>query len=71
MLDTLLELPFALNRHRDAPLLDERLAFLRYLQERGTSRDRAAGSLHRSPPLLTTCARWGFQVKRSFDANKP
>src|ERR1700677_2848386 len=38
MLDTLLELPFALNRHRDAPLLDERLAFLKYLQERGTSR---------------------------------
>jgi hypothetical protein len=37
MLDTLLELPFALNRHRDAPLLEERLAFLRYLQERGTS----------------------------------
>src|SRR5271170_6819597 len=38
MLDTLLELPFALNRHRDAPLLDERLAFLKYMQERGTSR---------------------------------
>lgn len=38
MLDTLLELPFALNRHRDAPLLEERLAFLQYLQERGTSR---------------------------------
>jgi integrase/recombinase XerD len=38
MLDTLLELPFALNRHRDAPLLEERLAFLKYLQEQGTSR---------------------------------
>ena len=38
MLDTLLELPFALNRHREAPLLEERLAFLEYLQERGTSR---------------------------------
>ena len=38
MLDTLLELPFALNRHREAPLLEERLAFLKYLQERGTSR---------------------------------
>ena len=38
MLDTLLELPFALNRHRNAPLLEERLAFLKYLQERGTSR---------------------------------
>lgn len=38
MLGTLLELPFALNRHRYAPLLDERLAFLKYLQERGTSR---------------------------------
>jgi len=38
MLDTLLELPFAFNRHRDAPLLEERLAFLKYLQERGTSR---------------------------------
>jgi integrase/recombinase XerD len=38
MLDALLELPFALNRHRDAPLLEERLAFLKYLQERGTSR---------------------------------
>jgi len=38
MLDTLLDLPFALNRHRDAPLLEERIAFLKYLQERGTSR---------------------------------
>lgn len=38
MLDRLLELPFALSRHRDAPLLEERLAFLKYLQERGTSR---------------------------------
>ena len=38
MLDTLLELPFALNRHREAPLLEERLAFLKYLQERGTTR---------------------------------
>lgn len=38
MLDTLLELPFALTRHRDAPLLEERLAFLKCLQERGTSR---------------------------------
>jgi integrase/recombinase XerD len=38
MLDTLLELPFALNRHRDAPLLEERLAFLKYLQEHETSR---------------------------------
>jgi integrase/recombinase XerD len=38
MLDTLLELPFALNRHQEAPLLEERLAFLKYLQERGTSR---------------------------------
>jgi len=38
MLDTLLELSFALDRHRDAPLLEERLAFLKYLQERGTSR---------------------------------
>jgi integrase/recombinase XerD len=38
MLDTLLKLAFALNRHRDAPLLEERLAFLKYLQERGTSR---------------------------------
>ena len=38
MLDTLLELPFALNRHQEAPLLEERLAFLKYLRERGTSR---------------------------------
>jgi integrase/recombinase XerD len=38
MLETLLERPFALNRHREAPLLEERLAFLRHLQERGTSR---------------------------------
>ena len=38
MLETLLERPFALNRHREAPLLEERLAFLRHLQELGTSR---------------------------------
>ena len=42
MLDTLLELPFALNRHRDAPLLEERLAFLKYLQERGNKPRRTS-----------------------------
>lgn len=38
MLETLLERQFSLNRHREAPLLSERISFLRYLQEQGTSR---------------------------------
>ena len=38
MLETLLEHPFFLNRHRDAPLLNEREAFLGHLQKQGTSR---------------------------------
>ncbi len=38
MLETLLERSFSLNRHRNAPLLTERVAFLEYLQEQGTRR---------------------------------
>ena len=38
MLETLLEHPFFLNRHRDAPLLNEREVFHRHLQQQGTSR---------------------------------
>jgi integrase/recombinase XerD len=38
MLESLLERSFSLNRHTAAPLLSERVAFLKYLQERGTSR---------------------------------
>jgi integrase/recombinase XerD len=38
MLETLLEHPFFLNRHRDAPMLNEREVFLRHLQQQGTSR---------------------------------
>lgn len=38
MLDTFLEHPFFLNRHRQVPLLKERESFLRHLQEQGTSR---------------------------------
>lgn len=38
MLETLLERPFFLNRHRKAPLLKEREVFLRHLQQQGTSR---------------------------------
>ena len=38
MLETLLERPFFLNRHREAPLLKEREVFLRHLQQQGTSR---------------------------------
>jgi hypothetical protein len=38
MLDTLLEHPFFLIRHRQAPLLNERESFLRHLQQQGTSR---------------------------------
>jgi integrase/recombinase XerD len=37
MLDTFLEHPFFLSRHRQAPLLKERESFLRHLQEQGTS----------------------------------
>ncbi len=43
MLDTFLELPFYLNRQKNAPLLPERLAFLKYLQEQGTSRAALRG----------------------------
>jgi integrase/recombinase XerD len=38
MLDALLEHPFFLNRHRQAPLLKERESFLDQLQKQGTSR---------------------------------
>jgi site-specific recombinase XerD len=38
MLETLLERPFSLNRHREAPLLKEREEFLRHLQQQGTGR---------------------------------
>ena len=38
MLETLLERPFFLNRHREAPLLKEREVFLRHLKQQGTSR---------------------------------
>jgi hypothetical protein len=38
MLETLWERRFFLNRHREAPLLSERISFLKYLQEQGTSR---------------------------------
>jgi integrase/recombinase XerD len=38
MLETLLEHPFFLKRHREAPLLKEREEFLRHLQQQGTSR---------------------------------
>ena len=38
MLDTILEHPFFLNRHRQAPLLKERESFLGHLQQQGTSR---------------------------------
>jgi len=38
VLDTFLEHPFFLNRHRQAPLLKERESFLNHLQQQGTSR---------------------------------
>lgn len=38
MLETLLERPFFLKRHHDAPLLEERQSFLHHLQQQGTSR---------------------------------
>jgi hypothetical protein len=38
MLETLLECPFFLNRHREAPLLREPEVFLGQLQLQGTSR---------------------------------
>ncbi len=38
MLDAFLEHPFFLNRHRQAPLLNERESFLSHLQQQGTSR---------------------------------
>jgi integrase/recombinase XerD len=38
MLETLRQVPFFLNRHREALLLKEREMFLRHLQQQGTSR---------------------------------
>ena len=38
MLEEFLEHPFFLNRHRQAPLLNERESFLSHLQQQGTSR---------------------------------
>jgi hypothetical protein len=38
MLETLLERPSSLGRHREAPLRKEREEFLRRLQQQGTSR---------------------------------
>src|SRR5437016_14036105 len=38
MLETLLEHPFFLKRHREGPLLKERETFLHHLQRQGTSR---------------------------------
>ena len=38
MLETLRQVPFFLNRHREAPLLREREMFLGHLQQQGTSR---------------------------------
>ena len=38
MLETFLEHPFFLNRHRKAPLLKEREVFFAHLQQQGTSR---------------------------------
>ena len=38
MLEELLEHPFFLNRHRQAPLLKERESFLSHLQKQATSR---------------------------------
>jgi integrase/recombinase XerD len=38
MLETLLERPFFLNRHKKCPLLKEREVFLAHLQQQGTSR---------------------------------
>jgi hypothetical protein len=38
MLETLRQVPFFLNRHREAPLLEEREMFLSHLQQQGTSR---------------------------------
>lgn len=38
MLEGLMKRPFSLNRHRQAPLLKEREAFLSHLQQQGTSR---------------------------------
>ena len=38
MFDTILEHPFFLNRHRQAPLMKERESFLIHLQQQGTSR---------------------------------
>lgn len=66
MLETLLGRPFFLNRHRKAPLLKEREAFLHYLQQEGTSR---AALRNLSQELLsvvcllkcTRCGMWRWR----------
>jgi hypothetical protein len=50
MLETPLEHPFFLNRHRDAPLLHEREVFLRHLQQQGTSRAAPVEPVRRINP---------------------
>ena len=39
MLETLRQVPFFVNRHREARLLKEREMFLRHLEQQGTSRN--------------------------------
>jgi len=43
-------MPFSLNRHREAPLLKEREAFLLHLQLQGTSRAARTEPLRRTNP---------------------
>jgi integrase/recombinase XerD len=64
MLETLFEVESTLSRHRDAPLLAEREAFLKHRQEEGTSR---AALRHLSSALLNIIMGLHLKSLREID----
>ena len=64
MLETLFEVERTLSRHRDAPLLADREAFLKYRQEQGTSRSALR---HLSSALLNITIGLHLESLRVID----
>lgn len=64
MLETLFEVERTLSRHKDAPLLAEREAFLKYRQEQGTSRSALR---HLSSALLNITIGLHLEPLRTID----
>ncbi len=67
MLETLFKFESTLSRHREAPLLDEREAFLKYRQQQGTS-DLALR--HLSSALLSVATGLHLDILREVDMNE-